>query len=416
MEEVIHTPEKKTFNYIPVLAGIILLLLLIILSLYFFSSKQGLQNVVPQKIEISNNTPQIHGPILLKHGEKNTDLYTYNYETNTTEKIYTINELIYNLKIAPNGESFYYITEKDFYKTTMFIVNNLHETKKIVLADNNIWTLISHPSRSDSISNTFDCFWSPDSTRIACDFTEHQPSTEGFGAGTGRTHTKVFNLLDNSSSIVFENTQIEPVTPLRTKTHLAGWINSNKLLFFNERDNGIDSIPADFYSVDTVSKSVKKEFSDYYGTIQEATIQILPDATVFYKSSSRETKEAFIKYNLSSGVREVLLESDNILDDPVLSPDKSILVMQETIFSKDLTNYGSSNIDNIRKSTTYKLHFYTVSTGVLKTTVPPHLNGALDAVINENMVIDGKNPFEQYLLNLQTNEFKKLEGIYVGNM
>lgn len=375
-----------------------------------------------------NQSKRISSPIITKNDNKvkkiiaiqpsNGGIAFYNYDFVSKEKnIFLRTEkdaFINEANVSPDGKKLYYIATSNSFSEMpheITIIDTQKTNKKVDFANGGLWTL-SDPGilMGGGVKN---CFWSPNSSKIACSLIERESPT---GAGTGRTKISVFDLATGKVSDVLTSEQVSPPQSLRNFTKFAGWLGNNKLLVVQTKTSIQDIEPADFYSIDIDTKSLVKEFSyPYDGGFK---IAITPNGKqIFFESFSRINEDKFVKYDLDSKLDTVLASTKDVLGttDPVISEDGSKLVYTTSIFLKSVEEISQLRPDELKGTVQSQIHVYDLLTNEETKINLQDAVGFVEALLPDNKTFLVNKTVENSLVfDSETKVMDKIEGYFIG--
>ncbi|PJE60145.1 hypothetical protein COU86_05925 [Candidatus Roizmanbacteria bacterium CG10_big_fil_rev_8_21_14_0_10_36_26] len=403
--------EKPRVNYWMIFIVIVIIAVTVLAGVvYFFKTNQSSSSITPEKNSLKEKTI-----VAIQPSNKGTTFYTFNPVSKDKNVFLRLgrNIVVNEAGVSSDGKKIYYIPSESLQMPGKVTIVDIEKSnKEIDFAKSNLWTLSNPGILVGGLEN--DCFWSPDSNKLACLLIERESVN---GAGTGRAKVSVFDFSSGNVSDVLTSDQITPPQRARVFTKLAGWIGNNKLLVVQTKNSlGQDIEPADFYFVDISAKNLVKEFSYRYDS--GFKIAITPNGKqIFFESFSRINEDIFIKYDLDTKQETVLASTKDVLGTthPVISEDGSKTVYTTYVFLKSVEEMSRLRPEELKGSGQSEIHIYDLLTNKEKTV---RLNEAIGFV--ETLFADGKTfilnktPDGSVVYDSESQVVDKMEGQFIG--
>lgn len=409
-----ETPEQQqpvSSNFsprskIPMIAIGIVLLVIVAFGAYLLGAKKNstidksLSNASTQQKEVTKNKSVIvlHTSITTNPLSKivsTTTIYAFNPVSKEKKEVlkFTGNTTVNEAKVSPDGLKLFYTATNSFeFSNKVAVADSSGAKKEYSFAESNLWTLSSPGVLKGGSKN--DCYWSPDSTQLACMLIERESPS---GAGTGKAKLTILNYASGEVRDVFTSDLIAQPQRAIVPTHFVGWIGNDKLLVIQTKHSiaSADILPADFYSVDINSKQLQKKFSYQYDPGFDLIIS-QDGNQVFFDSFSRVNEDKFIKYDIATNKDTVLASSKDVLNvrNPTISEDGSKLIYV----------LNSTNI-----------HIYDLATGQEQLMTAPFPIFFVDSLLPSNKeFVVRKTPETSFLFNGEAQNTEDLGGVFIG--
>lgn len=339
--------------------------------------------------------------------------YTFNPTSKEKNNFLSLksNIILNEAGVSPDGKKLYYSSSGSFeVPSKITIVGVDKSSKEIDFAKSNLWTLSSPGILAGGIGN--DCFWSPDSNKLACILIERESTN---GAGTGRAKVSVFDFTSGEVSDVLTSDKIASPQRARIFTKFAGWIGNNKILIVQTKNNLQDIEPADFYSLNISTKDLTKEFSYRYG--DGFKIAVAPSGKqVFFESFSRSGEDKFIKYDLNSKQDTILASTKDGLGTthPVMSEDGSKMIYTTYIFLKSPEELGSLKPEELKGLGQSEIHVYDLITNKERAVKLQEAIGFVETLLVDDKTFILNKTHGSVVYDSETQVFDKIGGQFLG--
>lgn len=419
MEKVLRS--KNGFTPLIIL-GVVAILLLILFGGYFFlKSKQqiNIPGFKTPKESFQNKS------LIVLDSKGGNKIYSIDLSTNQRREILRDDNIDINeAQVSPDGQKLYYIPfPSNFLESPRKVVifNNQNEKKEFDLARSDNWPLLGDLGNL-GVNSFKNCFWSPDGDKLACLLIEREktPSGIGIGQATGRDKVVVLDLTSGNIFDVFNSDQVEPPQgPIIFLSTFAGWVRNDKLLLLWHPNVQTKENPADFYTIDIKTKTVKKELS--YPHNLGSKIAISPkDDEIFFQSFSKIKEDKFVKYDMNSKQDTTLASTPDVLgtthfNKPVISEDGSKVIFTTIAFL--VTPPIEKNIEpwTLEDTTRTEIHVYDLATNQESIVKTPEPIGFVETLLSDNKTfIVNKTAKGSILFNSETGSFEELNGLFLG--
>lgn len=406
-QEIPPQPQtKKSNTLIFALVGAIGLIL-VGLGGYYLSvkdlkdvSSDSSQSAISQKTELKNKKIIGVGPRFEKRIFSSYDLNSK--ETSEFLKL-TDKESLEEAQVSPDGKKMYHITSNhnsllDRYPKSISLVDFQGQKRKVDLARGNSWSIAGD-------GESF-CFWSSDSTKLACQLIERDGLVGG--AGTGLVKIAIYDYASEEVYDVFTSDRIAPPQGSRLLTSLIGWLGDEDLLIIQKVGvkEMLSGKPDEFYSVNIKVKSHNQVLPYRYGNGLTA---VLFDSTEF-----------FFKYSKLAATVEVLpiKSQENIRENipvgvagnyPILSENGLTLAYNSFSFGESLKagyppkGKGKSII-----------HFWELDTNQETIVEIDPIESIREFFLNgEKLVVEKQDA--SFLMDINTLEMEETGGEFIGS-
>jgi len=352
--------------------------------------------------------------VAIQHSTTGNAFYTFNPTSKEKNNFLSLrpNIILNEAGVSPDGKKLYYSSSDSFeVPSKITIVGVDKSSKEIDFAKSNLWTLSSPGILEGGLRN--DCFWSPDSNKLACILIERESVN---GAGTGRAKVSVFDFTSGEISDVLTSDKIAPAKRAIIFTKLTGWLGNNKLLIVQTKDNLQDNELADFYSLNIDTRDLTKEFSYRYENGFD--IAVAPNKKqFFFQSFSRSGEDKFIKYDLDSKQDSVLATTREILGTthPIISENGSKVVYTTYIFLKSVEEISRLRPEDMKGSGRSDIHVYDILSNEETTLKLQETIGFVEALLADGKTyILNKTPDGSILYDSELQIMDKIGGQFIG--
>ena len=332
-----------------------------------------------------------------------TAFYSFDLISKQSKEILNIpeNTPIHEASVSPDGQKLYYISSSTrdglpiSFPNAVTIVTSDGSKQEFKFAKDALWTLSSPGILIGGLDR--DCFWSPNSSKLACILIQRESST---GAGIGLTNIMLLDYSTKEISEVFNSDNLFAQKHELLYTKFAGWVGNEKLLVvtIDQTANIIngDIQPADFYTVDIKTQSVDKQFSYRYSGSPIAVSR--EGERILLESTSR------------------LLGNTRLVEFDLLSKKNTVFNASKDIYVANIAVSEDGSKMVYSASTGGEINIYDLSTREEKTIKVPTSIYAVQALLHDNktFIFSKNREKNSSLFDNQTQQIVDLKGFYIG--
>lgn len=378
------------------------------------SDSNSNQEVVPEPPIEGRNIILIDDLTLFPGYEPNgfTTIYSYNPDTKEKKVIESLKAQDYKIldkNVSPDGQKIYYHAilspsfshSPNYFTNKIITIDNNGTRKEHILGEENKWILpkIGVISGLNYFAKTNACYWSPDSTKLACLLVEMKEPPH---LTTGRDKIVELNYATGEIRDIYINDTINESTTAPPATNFAGWYTNHSIFIFKGSLNisNNENKESDFYLINTVSKEISKLFSYKLLPVSKGVVISQKYKQLFFDtfdSIPDNIQVNFIKYNIPDKVVNVINSRTRFITKrPVISEDKRKLL------------FVSNSLEEIHAA-----YIYDLESSQLTTIELPFPITSVDNLLQDKLYIF-TNIRDTILYNSKTSEKEELKGEYIG--